>query len=191
MIPRSDKELLGPDNLHVPKITEVLAKVNFYSCFSSYYDQKILLLFLFKSGQKLLYNIIPKGRKNKIHNYMQIILHSTCMCTALIIGHCFVDCSQERQSCNRGNCWQDGCSVEAIWEATTTMIFATEHQLRVIASQTADRSIFIFSVSWYIAGWWLIFSWYWDKSSPTPYKERQEHYLLNPTNMYSCIYIYI
>lgn len=45
MIPRSDKELLGPNNLHIPKITEVFAKVN-YSCFSFYYDQNILFFFV-------------------------------------------------------------------------------------------------------------------------------------------------
>jgi hypothetical protein len=41
MIPRSDKELLGPNNLHLPKIIEVFTKVN-SSCFSFLYDQKIL-----------------------------------------------------------------------------------------------------------------------------------------------------
>jgi hypothetical protein len=42
MIPRSDKELLGPDNLHLPKIIEVFTEVN-SSCFSFCYDEKIIL----------------------------------------------------------------------------------------------------------------------------------------------------
>lgn len=103
---------------------------------------KYSFLFIIKSGQKLLYN--PK-RQKQIDNYCKKILYSTWVCTALIIGHCFVDCSQERQSCNRGNCWQDGCCVEAIWEATTTMIFATLHHMH------GAYSFF----SFLRAGWWF------------------------------------